>query len=119
MKNLKSPERRLISSLLIATFAIVFCSGLYIYLINRPIPEIEDHSWRYLEIIDSLNSVVEKSQYTIDSLSYKVDSLENRKTVIINNYNEKVNIIRDASAAEHARWLESIVRELKDYKGSK
>ena len=119
MKNLKSPEKRLISSLLIAMFAIVFCSGLYIYLINRPTPEIEDYSLRYLEITDSLNSIVKKSQYTIDSLSYVVDSLENRKTVIINNYNEKINIIRDASAAEQARWLESVVRELKDYKGSK
>ncbi len=119
MKNLKNLDGRLISSLLIATFAIVFCSWLYIYFINKPTPEIEDHSWKYLKTIDSLNSVVEKSKYTIDSLSYKVDSLENRKTVIINNYNEKVNVIRDASAAEHARWLESIVRELKDYKGSR
>lgn len=119
MKNLKSPEKRLLSSLLIALLAIVFCSGLYIYFIHNPTPEIEDHSWKYLKTIDSLNSVVEKSKYTIDSLSYKIDSLENRKTVIINNYNEKVNVIRDASAAEHARWLESIIRELKDYKGSR
>lgn len=119
MKNLKNPERRLISSLLIATFAIVFCSGLYIYLINRPAPEIEDNSWKYLKTIDSLNSVIENSQKTIDSLSYQVDSLENRKTVIINNYNEKISVIRDASAAEHARWLESVIRELKDYKGPK
>ena len=118
MKNLKSPEKRLISSLVIALSSICFGTFLYLYFI-KPTPEVPDNSIYYQQKIDSLNNIINESQLVINTLEIKIDSLQGRKTTIINNYNEKVNVIRDASAAEHARWLESVIRELKDYKGSR
>lgn len=116
MKNLKSPEKRLISSLIIALASICFGVGLYLYF-NKPVPEIPDHSIQYQYTIDSLNKVIKDTQSVINTLQVEIDSLQRRKTTIINNYHEEVNVIRDASAAEHARWFESVIRELEDYRG--
>lgn len=115
MKNLKSPEKRLISSSIIALASI--CFGVFLYLYFKPTPEIPDHSIQYQYTIDSLNKVIEDTQSVINTLQVKIDSLQGRKITIINNYHEEVNVIRDASAAEHARWFESVIRELEDYRG--
>jgi hypothetical protein len=66
--------------------------------------------------IDSLKKIINESDSIISTLQLKVDSLEVKKITIINNYNEKVSVIRDASAAEHARWFESVIRNLEDYR---
>ncbi len=114
MKNLKRPEKRLISNVIIALLTLCLVAGVYLHYTRLEL--ITGVSEKYQAKIDSLQSVVNKSYYELDNLQLKVDSLEQRKTIIINNYHEKVNVIRDASAAEHARWFESVIRELKDYR---
>jgi hypothetical protein len=115
MKNSKRLDKRLFSSVVIAFIAVLF--GVGIYMIHNTPEIVPDNSEKYKNQIDSLNKIINKSDSIISTLQLKVDSLEVKKITIINNYNEKVSVIRDASAAEHARWFESVIRNLEDYRG--
>ena len=58
---------------------------------------------------DSLNHELQMKQY---ELRRQVDSLENKKEQIVIEYGKKIKAINDASATEHAEWMESIINKL-------
>ena len=47
-------------------------------------------------------------------LESKIDSFETRKNNVIIKYDEKIKIIYDASATEHAEWMGAIITKLRD-----
>lgn len=62
---------------------------------------------------DSLNHELKMKQY---ELRRQVDSLENKKEQIVIEYGKKIKAIYDASATEHAQWMESIIAKLDSMK---
>ncbi len=69
---------------------------------------------RYESIIkekDSLNSILVIQQKDLES---KLDSFETRKNNVIIKYDEKIKIIYDASVADHAEWMGTIIAKLRD-----
>jgi cell division protein FtsL len=113
MKNLKKEEKRLFFSIIITIIICMLIFSLYSKY-NRP--QITDNSSYYINQIDSLNRTIDRSNFIIDLLQIQIDSLESKKVTVINNHNEKINIIRDASAENHAKWLESVIRSLENYR---
>lgn len=62
--------------------------------------------------IDSLNIVNHSLDWQIAKLELVIDSLEKIDKKIIINYDKKINLINDASAYEHAEWMDSILYKL-------
>ena len=60
---------------------------------------------------DSLNTVLSLKQKDLES---KIDSFETRKNNVIIKYDEKIKIIYDASAVNHAEWMGTIIAKLRD-----
>ena len=121
MKSLKNLAKKLNFKTIfyIVLFSIV-CVGFIILgnVINDN--EIEYNSERekiinkYELIIrekDSLNTVLSFKQKDLES---KIDSFETRKNNVIIKYDEKIKIIYDASATEHAEWMGAIITKLRD-----
>ena len=121
MKSLKNLAKKLNFKTIfyIVLFSIV-CVGFIILgnVINDN--EIEYNSERekiinkYELIIrekDSLNTVLSLKQKDLES---KIDSFETRKNNVIIKYDEKIKIIYDASAADHAEWMGTIIAKLRD-----
>lgn len=121
MKSLKNLAKKLNFKTIfyIVLFSIV-CVGFIILgdVINDN--EIEYNSERekiinkYELIIrekDSLNTVLSLKQKDLES---KIDSFETRKNNVIIKYDEKIKIIYDASATEHAEWIGAIITKLRD-----
>ena len=121
MKSLKNLAKKLNFKTIfyIVLFSIV-CVGFIILgnVINDN--EIEYNSERekiinkYELLIrekDSLNTVLSLKQKDLES---KIDSFETRKNNVIIKYDEKIKIIYDASATEHAEWMGAIITKLRD-----
>lgn len=121
MKSLKNLAKKLNFKTIfyIVLFSIV-CVGFIILgdVINDN--EIEYNSERekiinkYELIIrekDSLNTVLSLKQKDLES---KIDSFETKKNNVIIKYDEKIKIIYDASATEHAEWIGAIITKLRD-----
>lgn len=121
MKSLKNLAKKLNFKTIfyIVLFSIV-CVGFIILgdVINDN--EIEYNSERekiinkYELIIrekDSLNTALSLKQKDLES---KIDSFETRKNNVIIKYDEKIKIIYDASATEHAEWMGAIITKLRD-----
>lgn len=70
----------------------------------------------YEKKIDVLNQNGILLTNKIKVLDYQVDSLKRLKSKIYIKYAEKVNVIYDANATEHAMWMDSILVKLKDFK---
>lgn len=58
---------------------------------------------------DSINKVLEAKQIEYQST---IDSLEYVQTKIVVAYDKKIKAIYDASASDHAEWMESIINKL-------
>ena len=57
--------------------------------------------------LDSINTVLKVKD---SILTEKIDSLKNEKQIIYIKYDKKIKFVYDASAANHAEWLDSIVK---------
>ncbi len=121
MKSLKNLVKKLNFKTIfhVVLFSIV-CVGFIILgdVINdneiRNNSEREQIINRYESIIkekDSLNSILVIQQKDLES---KLDSFETRKNNVIIKYDEKIKIIYDASAADHAEWMGTIIAKLRD-----
>lgn len=121
MKSLKNLVKKLNFRTIfhIVLFSIV-CVGFIILgdVINdneiRNNSEREQIIKRYESIIkekDSLNAILVIQQKDLES---KLDSFETRKNNVIIKYDEKIKIIYDASAADHAEWMGTIIAKLRD-----
>ena len=121
MKSLKNLVKKLNFRTIfhVVLFSIV-CVGFIILgdVINdneiRNNSEREQIINRYESIIkekDSLNAILVIQQKDLES---KLDSFETRKNNVIIKYDEKIKIIYDASAAEHAEWMGTIIAKLRD-----
>ena len=123
MKNLKSPEKKLSFKLI---FHIILCalvifgyvelftildSNESCYKSNRD--SIINEYNRKINEIDSINNDLRNNQ---KSLQKNIDSLENIKNQIVIEYGKKVKNIYDASAIDHAKWLESVITKLDSIK---
>lgn len=64
--------------------------------------------------IDTLNKRNKLLEFKIDTLHRKLDSLSKVKTKIYWKNANNIKVIYDASIAEHAAWLDSIITEV-DY----
>ena len=123
MKNLKNPEKKLYFKIIFHTLVCALVIFGYIELFT-----MIDKSESYYQISrdsmineynrkinekDSINNVLKIKQL---SLEKNIDSLEKVKTQIVIEYGKKVKTIYDASAADHARWLESVITKLDSIK---
>lgn len=120
MKNLTANGRRLFFSVLIVV-GIIIAAGLLAWGIFSIIGYWKDFEItreqkiikQYELKIDVLNKEGNKLIYKINSLEYQVDSLKAVKTkILLKKYDEKANVIYDASAIEHAKWLDSTLNQL-------
>ena len=119
MMNLKNPERKFYFKVLwhvgvLATIAFVIV--LLVQSLN--VKEEEYKSDRDSIIIeynnkiaqkDSINKILEKKQKDLEN---QVDSLEHIKSKINVDYGKKIKNVYDASAIEHAIWLDSTIAKL-------
>ena len=121
MKSLKNLVKKLNFRTIfyVVLFSIV-CVGFIILgdVINdneiRYNSEREQIINRYESIIkekDSLNAILVIQQKDLES---KLDSFEARKNNVIIKYDEKIKIIYDASAVNHAEWMGTIIAKLRD-----
>lgn len=123
MKNLNSQEKKSLFRLGLVFAGIVLLgllywgiNGIYNYQANKFINEKKALIETYQLKIDSINLVNTKLVETIQVLDREVDSLKDSKIIIYKEYDKKVDVINDASAADHAKWMESVLIELKNNK---
>ena len=119
MKSLKSPEKKLIFKILIhlSIFVII---GFSIVAVVKSMNDREDYYKHSKDSIvteynikirekDSINSVLINKQINLQN---KIDSLNKVKGNITNIYDAKIKNIYDASAIEHAMWMDSTLEKL-------
>lgn len=123
MKNLNDQEKRLYSSIAIAIAAIILSALIYWggfsvvrYFENKIIKARYEVVHEYELKIDSLRKENNGLVKEINKLDAEVDSLEARKNIIIINNGKKINTINDASAADHAKWLDTIITKMNSAK---
>lgn len=120
MRNLKPQEKKLFSRLAIV-FGIIIILGtlhfvgswFYKHQMKKFLKEKNELIELYESKIDSLNTANKILLLKVDKLDGEVDSLQKVKTQIYEQNNEEINVIYDASSADHAKWMESILLELK------
>jgi len=121
--NLSSQEKKWLSRLakifggiLIIWLLYLAANGVYNYRTEKFIKEKKALIERYQSKIDSLNRENKLLFVEINKLDKEIDSLQKVKVQINEEYNEEVNIVYDATAADHAEWLDSIIIKLKTNK---
>ena len=123
MKNLKNPEKKLYFKILFHTVVCALVIFGYIemftmmdrtessYQSNRD--SIINEYNKKINEIDSINNILKIKQIVLEK---NIDSLEEVKTQIVIEYGKKVKNIYDASAVDHAKWLESVITKLDSIK---
>lgn len=119
MKNLNNQEKKLLFNAALILLGIVLCSALY-WGGNEAIHYFEDKMTKekfeivkkYELRISALDSINKNLLSKINHLDYEVDSLQTVKNKIIWRHNEKVNVIYNASAADNAMWMDSVLRKV-------
>lgn len=123
MKNLRTPEQKLIINIVLI-LVIIFILGV-IYKVgadlfdnynNRMLQEKKGIIELYQHKIDSIQQVNIFYEYRLTRVEQEKDSLQKLKKQIEYIYDEKVNIVYDASASDHAKWLDSVIAELENHK---
>lgn len=119
MKNLKEIVKKSYFKPIIHIIGIIFALWAIAIMYEYNKLKIEDGNKQRLEIIrkyenrinekDSINEILMKKE---KSMQLKIDSLENVKQKIIIKYDEKIKSIYNASANEHAVWLDSTVAKV-------
>ena len=119
MMNLKIKGKRFNIRIIFSIIGIAIISTIFVIMANmiddnRNVYKIDREAIinQYEQRIrekDSINKILENRQIGYQS---KVDSLEYVKTKIIVAYDKKIKAINDASATEHAEWMESIINKL-------
>ena len=95
---------------------ILVIIGATIYVMNKK--EVEYRSDRDKIIAVYSNEIARKDSALLElkreqqQLLAEVDSLEKVKQTIIIDYGKEVNVIFDATAADHALWLDSVLIDL-------
>lgn len=123
MKILKSPEKKLYFKILLHIF--VMCVIGMSIMMSVEIMDIKDASYRMQR--DSIINTYEMKIKTRDSinnalivkqkaLQLEIDSLENIKDTINAEYDQKIKSIYDASAIDHALWMDSTITKLNHFK---
>lgn len=119
MKSLKSPEKKLIFKILIH-LSIFIIIGFSIVAVVKAMNDREDYYKDSKDSIiaeynikirekDSINNVLINKQI---NLEIKIDSLNKVKGNITNTYDAKIKNIYDASAIQHAMWMDSTLQKL-------
>ena len=124
MKISSAQGKKLFFSLII-TLLIIATAGLLSWGTESIISYYKDKELKkdqktielYEGKIKVLNEEGTKMIDQIKVLDYQLDSLKKVKAIIHTKYEEKVNVIYDATAAEHAEWMDSILTELSYSKG--
>lgn len=91
-------------NILISILAVI---GIFIYLSNRK-NNIDFMLDIYNKKIDSLNILIKESQINKDSLYYRLDSLSNKKSSIINKFYNDIKVYENINNSDS---LISIIRE--------
>jgi len=77
--------------------------------VNDARDSIMDKYNEKIVLIEKRDSILETDR---KELLKKVDSLENVKSQVIISYDKKIKSIYDATAIEHACWLDSTIQKL-------
>lgn len=100
------------------SYAILILLLLFSWTRTNKIITVRESNTRD-SIINSYNTKIkvwEKSNKTLMLnqvvLEKKIDSLEHIKSQVIINYGKEIKTIHDATAAEHAIWLQSTIQKL-------
>lgn len=119
MKNLNKQEQKLLFNGVLIILGILLCSALYWggnkaiqYFEYKATKEKFEIIQKYENKISSLDSINRNLFTKIQWLDYEVDSLQKVKNKIIWRYGEKVNVIYNASAADNAKWLDSVLTKV-------
>lgn len=121
--NLSTQEKKLFFNVAVIIIAIIFIgfsywgiSSLTQYWRDSSIRHDQEIIKQYEAKIDSINNENTKLITTIKTLDHKVDSLKNLKSIIYWKHAQEINSINDASAANHAKWLDTVLIKLKNNK---
>jgi hypothetical protein len=116
--NLKELGKKLRSKLGLHMVGLLLVIGGTAYIINHK--DIEYRSDRdliiqlYMKQIHDKDSIYTELKLEQKTLEVKLDSLEKVKQQILIKHDQEINIIHDASAANHAKWLDSIINNLEN-----
>lgn len=119
MRSLKTPEKGKQFKIALHLIAFIIICAIYLWMAyiidankleyNRDREKvIYEYNLRISEK-DSINKELKSQQVELEE---RIDSLEGLKLNVNEEYDHKIRTIYDASAYEHARWLESIIRRL-------
>ena len=123
MMNLKSPEKKLYFKILLHVGVLTLISCGIVLLVQTM--NIKEDTYRdqrdsiinsyniKIQQKDSINKILVEKQHKLES---EIDSLENVKGIVIKDYDKKINYIYDASAINHAMWLDSIIAKVNSVK---
>lgn len=123
MKSLRSPEKKLYFKILLHVF-IMCVIGMAITM-SIEIMGIKEAGYRdqrdsiinsyetKIKTKDSVNNTLIIKQH---SLQLQVDSLENVKGIINAEYDQEIKSIYDASAIDHALWMDTTIAKLNHFK---
>lgn len=119
MKNLSVQEKRLFSKIGIGLASLLLLGLLYIGIITlvtnwdkRYIEKEQQMIEQYNHKIDSISQVNNVLNYQVYIAEKNIDSLKKLDRNIIIKYEKKINAISDASASDHAQWMDSVLIKL-------
>lgn len=119
MMNLKSQEKKFYFKIL-CHIGVLATIGFIIVLLVRSI-NLKEDEYKYqkdsiikeynLKIIekDSINKILIEKQRDLEN---QIDYLESVKSEINIMYGKKIKSVYDASAIEHAMWMDSTIKKL-------
>jgi hypothetical protein len=122
MMPLTSQRKKLFSNILIIAGVIILV-GLSYWGVTAWVHYREDKILKekqkiielYESKIDSLKKIDEQLFSKIKYVDYQIDSLKKIKTQIKWKYEKENTIIYDATASEHAVWMDATIFEVKHY----
>lgn len=94
--------------------SILVVIGIFIYL-SAVKSNIDFMINKYDKKIDSLNILIKESQINKDSLYFRLDSLANKKTSIVNKFYNDIKIYENINSSDS---LISIIRKQFEFLGS-
>jgi len=121
--NLKNPEKRFYFKIILYIGIISIIIFGIMWLIGSI--KIKENNYRdkHNSIViqydvkikqkDSINKILIKKQ---EKLEIQIDSLERIKTGINIDYGKKIKNVYDASAIEHAIWMDTVLEKLNNNK---
>lgn len=123
MMNLKSLEKKLYFKVLLHLGVLLLIGFTFVIIFNVMDTRTNEYNTQRTNIIktydvkiknlDSINGSLKSKQSFLEN---KIDSLQTEKNKIRDGYDKKIKNIYDASAIDHAVWMDSVLKKLDNIK---